>query len=119
MSDTDEFEGEEVLGSAITLTNTGDGLSEAMEVAPVRLHIGEEVTMIVKGKVVDVAFPQKDGGVIRKHKVKAFKGVVVEGAHFIDDYFREQAEAKRKLDEEAAGQPGLGADEPGDDGAFG
>lgn len=68
-----EFEGIDVTGSAVRVTNAGDGLSDAMTIGKKALHIDDEVFYVLRGKVTQVnhrADP-KDGDLTRVHTVKA------------------------------------------------
>ena len=68
-----KFEGRTVAAAKMTLTGTGDGLSQAMQIDPVVLHHGDEVYLVVKGVVADVRFPPVSGteSVARQHLVEA------------------------------------------------
>lgn len=71
-----EFEGQEVAASQIRITNAGDGLSEALRVAPRALHHGEEVAILLRGKVTQVnhkaAGKGDDEHLVRLHTISAF-----------------------------------------------
>ena len=45
------YDGREVIGCAIALTGAGDGLSEAMKVAPRKYRIGDRVVIIMEAEV--------------------------------------------------------------------
>lgn len=49
-----KFEGRDVSAAQVRITGAGDGLSEALEIDPVALHLGDEVTYVLKGKVTQV-----------------------------------------------------------------
>jgi hypothetical protein len=121
--DLGKFEGKRVIGAAMTITNTGDGLSDAMELDPMKLHHGDEVVMVVRGTVVDVRHPAaKEGkGVVRKHVVKASEAIVVQG-DLVDDLDKMLNESAARLSEKRmaeVGQDPLGEvvsiNKPGDD----
>lgn len=46
------YNGRDVIGAAMALTNAGDGLSAAMKLAPVELHMGDRVLVLVEAVVV-------------------------------------------------------------------
>jgi hypothetical protein len=48
------FEGADVIGTALILRNTGDGLSDSMEIAPVNLHVGDLIEFVGRAEVVGV-----------------------------------------------------------------
>ena len=48
------FEGADVIGTALILRNTGDGLSDSMEIAPVNLHVGDVIEFVGRAEVVGV-----------------------------------------------------------------
>lgn len=102
--DLGEFEGHDVLGTSLKITNTGDGLSKAMATDPQMLHHGDEVCLVIRGEVVDVQFPPvKDtDGVQRKHVVKAGTVTIVDEA-LVAEVLAEQDEANLRAAEAAAG----------------
>lgn len=53
---TPTFEGRDVVGMKVAITNAGDGLSDAMLVAPVELHIGDKVFVVLEGEVTKVNY---------------------------------------------------------------
>jgi hypothetical protein len=58
------FEGTDVYAASMKITKAGDGLSDALEVAPVALHVGDEVYFVLKGVVEQVnhrPLPKADG----------------------------------------------------------
>lgn len=69
-----QFEGHDVLRSAIKIPNAGGGLRDALKVAPVKLEYGEEVLLVVRAKVrkVDHAPFEKDSDeLVREHVLDA------------------------------------------------
>lgn len=78
--DLGKFEGKKVVEVRMTVTKTGDGLSDAMHVDPIKLHHGDEVYVVIKGVVVNIQHPEvKDGsGLARLHVVRAVEAVVVD-----------------------------------------
>lgn len=73
-----KFEGKKVAEARMTITKTGDGLSDAMHVDPVKLHHGDEVYVVIKGVVVDIRHPEAKEGLARLHVVRAVEAVVVD-----------------------------------------
>lgn len=47
-TDLKPFEGREVSSTSIRITNAGDGLSEALEIDPLTLRIGERVYVVLE-----------------------------------------------------------------------
>lgn len=45
-------DGRDVIGAKMSLTNAGDGLSQAMKLDPQRLHMGERVLVLIEAEVV-------------------------------------------------------------------
>lgn len=115
------FDGRDVLGTNVAITNAGDGLSKAMSVEPLELHLGETVYVVLECEVSKVRFdPVKDTQAVQRvHILKAGAATMVDG-DLVADVLEEQ---ERKI-EEAAGvhRLPLGADDPdapdpeGDDG---
>lgn len=69
-----EFEGELVHQAEVRITNAGDGLSEALKIAPETLHIGDQVHYVLEGVVTQVNHRTKgndDDIIIRVHTIKA------------------------------------------------
>lgn len=74
------FEGRAVAGASIRVTNAGDGLSEALALEPQELHHGEEVWLVLHGKVSNVAFPslkKYPDLLTRLHTVSAIECIMV------------------------------------------
>lgn len=67
------FEGHEVGKSAIRITNAGDGLSDALEMDPKALDLGDVQFYVLSGVVTQVNHVQKDtdGPLVRLHTIKA------------------------------------------------
>lgn len=81
------FEGRDVVATSIILTKTGDGLSQAMKVAPVVLHHGQVVDLVVRAAVVKIRHdPDTDkdrddpDGLVRVQILAASALTVVENA---------------------------------------
>jgi len=105
------FEDQAVIGSRIKITKTGDGLSEALKVAPIALFYGDDVYVVLHGKVSDVNFHgDQDGNLIRIHTVPADSMALID-----EDTARKAiqaaAEETERLKAEQAGQLALGAEQ--------
>lgn len=57
-TDLGQFEGATVVRSTIALRNAGDGLSEALQVDPALLHIGDTVYVVMETRVSSIEFPE-------------------------------------------------------------
>jgi mannose/fructose/N-acetylgalactosamine-specific phosphotransferase system component IIC len=81
------FEGRDVVATSIILTRTGDGLSQAMKIAPLVLHHGQIVDLVVRAAVVKIRHDEdrdKDRedpeGLVRVQILAASALTVVENA---------------------------------------
>lgn len=74
------FEGQEVVAVGLIVTSLGDGLSDAVAVAPDELHHGQRIKLLVDAEVTKVRFdPVKDTNVLtRIHIAKASTAALVE-----------------------------------------
>lgn len=64
------FENRDVASIAIIVRNTGDGLSDAVAVDPVELHVGDEVTVAMRCVVEKIRFdPIKDTDSLRRVQI--------------------------------------------------
>lgn len=102
--------GRKVARSEVSLTNVGDGLSKAMAVRPAEYDLGDELTMVVRGKVakitaVEVDPDDEDTEVIRLHVVKGASVAVLTDAQAkrMDATLRRADEEWVKAHEEAKG----------------
>lgn len=90
------FEGKDVLSTAVSVTRAGDGLSKALAVEPLEMHVGEVGVMVLRYEVGKVRFdpvPDTDG-LQRVH-------VLIAGtATFIDEDTVQEAldNQQRKID---------------------
>jgi hypothetical protein len=102
------FEGEDVLGTTIKITNAGDGLSKAMSIDNEELHRKQIVHVILECEVTKVTFQElKDAdGAMRVHVLKAGRATMIDGK-LVEEALDEQ---DKKL-EEAAGIQRLPLDE--------
>lgn len=106
--DLGSFEGLDVVQSSIKVTNAGDGLSPSMALDPVLLHIGDEVTVVLRTTVTSIsAKGVKDTDVLeRVHTLKAKSGAIIDDT-LVAKLFDEQ---QRRL-EAAAGVQRLEIDD--------
>jgi hypothetical protein len=79
------YEGHEVIGSRMKLVNAGDGLSEAMRIAPMALHVGDRVVMIVEAVVTKIEHSPAEpkdwtGPFLRTHTLRAEAATVTDNA---------------------------------------
>jgi hypothetical protein len=74
------FGDHEVVECALKIVNTGDGLSESLDVAPVELDHGQVVHVVLRGVVTKVTYEQvKDSDELRRvHTVRANFGTIVD-----------------------------------------
>lgn len=109
MGQLHKFEGREVIGAKVKITNAGDGLSQAMEIAPDELKLGQKVYVVLEGEVSKIALvPAKEGrGVIREQSIRAGVATIVEEA-----LVKEALEEQRLAIEEAAGVTRLDFEAP-------
>lgn len=109
------FEGHDVVGTSIKVTNAGDGLSAALKVEPAEYELEETVYVVLETKVADVHFPpSKDDNDarIRVHVLKAGLATVIDGTKV-----KPLLAAQKKKIEEAEGVsplPGLDETEADD-----
>jgi hypothetical protein len=117
-----KFGRQNVQRSALVIRKAGDGLSDALRLAPVELKHGDEVAIVLRGVVVEVAFPaadrkEPDGDLVRQHIVDASEVVLVDQAD-VDHLLKAEAQRIRKLKDAAEGvEPLDGWDEASGNGA--
>ncbi len=88
------FEGRQVVGAGVEITNAGDGLSQALGVDPVKLSIGERVYVVLECEVKRIKFDAvKDAPShrLRTHVLRT------EAATLIDDHLVADAIEKQKI----------------------
>lgn len=110
LADTDklaDFEGVQVLRTQVAITNAGDGLSKAMAVDPLELHLGRTVHVVLEcivQKVQHVPTNADDPaeGVARVHVLKAGRASLVDG-DAVRDVLDSQADRILRAKEAAAG----------------
>lgn len=115
-----EFEGHEIVHAAMKITKTGDGLSEALQLEPVALHIGDEFCAVLRGVIVDVQHPRfkstdaDESRVIRKHVGETREITLVDEAD-VQGALNQAAERLATLRDEAAGREPLPGMKHGED----
>lgn len=101
-----KFERRPVIRAAVSITNAGDGLSEAMRLAPESLNYDEEVFFVIRGRVSKVTHAANgkddDGNLVRVHTVRAQEIARVDGAA-VKDLLAAEADRVRRLKEDEAG----------------
>lgn len=98
-----KFEKRPVVRAAVKITNAGDGLSEAMRLAPESLALGDEVWFVIKGEVSRVAHesaPKDDHNLVRVHTVRASDVALVAKDAVQDILLAEQDRIARLREEE-------------------
>ena len=107
MTDLAPFEDREVIRTTIAVTNAGDGLSEAMKVQPVEMHLGDRVYLVLEAVVAKVRFDpaerdDPDGDLVRVHVLRAGTATIVD-RKLVGKLIDTQAERIRRAREEEAG----------------
>jgi hypothetical protein len=96
------FGDHDVTECAIRIINTGDGLSESLDVAPVELDHGETTYVILRGAITKVTYEQiKDSDELRRvHTIRANFGTIVDetAARAILDPTRRAIEEKHGVE---------------------
>lgn len=98
------FEGLDVIGARIKITNAGDGLSDALGVHPEAFHLGEKLYVVLEVDVSKVQHVEaKDAdALIREHTLKAQAATIVD-ASLVSDLVQAQKDLIRRAKEQAAG----------------
>lgn len=111
MTTLSEFEGHNVVGTTIAVTNAGDGLSSALKVEPREYEHNETVHVVLECEVAKVRFdPSKDDpdDLIRVHVLRAGLATIVD-----EEQVRPMLAAQKKKLEEAEGVQQLDLDGSG------
>lgn len=119
----DSFDGQDVTGTTIKVTNAGDGLSKAMETEPVMLHHGDKAYVVIECDVSRVSFDPVDrdepgGDLVRVHTLRAGTSTIVD-FELVDKVITEQARKNVLADEARKGiarLPGTDSDEEWENG---
>ena len=106
------FEGQPTTGARVKITNAGDGLSDALDIAPEAHELGDELAFILRGHVTQIAHLQKEshGPLVRVHTVKATDAVRID-LEMAEKSIRANADELERLKAEQAGQLALGAEQ--------
>lgn len=104
-----DYEGHPVIGAAVQIRNTGDGLSEAMAVAPEKLPLGTTIHVVLECEVEKHRYdPIKDGGGALQlvNMLKAGRATIIDNAAV-----RKALDAQEREIEKAKPQQTLDIDE--------
>lgn len=108
---TDTIDGVEITAHRGALRNAGDGLSKALKLKDHTLHVGDEVVLLVKGKVVGPSFkadPDDEAGIMRVDNIRVGSAQVVEGVAEIEVLVKEHEEAVTEmLEQEREAKEGI------------
>ena len=122
MHDLTPFDDREVARTSLAITRAGDGLSEALKVAPREFHHGDTVYVVLEctcTRVQFVPFDRDDpsGPLTRVHTLAAGTATIVD-EELVRSHISEQAERNLRAREEEAGIIRMfDADEPADEAA--
>jgi len=97
---TDTIDGVEITAHGAALRNAGDGLSKALKLKDETLALGDEVTLLVKGRVLPPSFkPDKDNedGVMRVDNIRVKSAQVVTGNSEIELLVKQHEEAVSEM----------------------
>lgn len=109
MSDLGTIDGQPIVGRSIKLTKAGDGLSEALQIEHHDLHVGDEVAVLVRGKIGGPTFkPEKgsDSKWVRVDNIVAGSALIVEDedvTKILDKHDDAVYELRQRLKEEKEG----------------
>lgn len=99
LSDTSgltQFDGRPVVRTTISVTNAGDGLSQALGIDPQEFHHGEIVYVVLEcevSKVTHVPVDKETPDVlVRQHTLRAGTGTIVDGSIVVDHIEAQAAE---------------------------
>lgn len=110
------FEDEQVLQAQVRIVKAGDGLSEALKIAPKTLHLGDEVFYVLRGVVRQVNHRQKDYDepLVRVHTVEA-EAITEVDPKVANKMLAAAADQLEKARAEAQGQLALDAEHAAED----
>lgn len=98
------FEELAVHKSTLRITKAGDGLSEALDLEPQALHLGDEVCFVIRGKVNQVNHREgQDNAIVRQHTV-AVEAIAPVDPSTADQVIAEENDRLAKLRDERNGQ---------------
>ena len=111
------YDGRPVIQTPVSITRAGDGLSKAMKVDAVDLHIGQTVTVVLECSTAAHTLEPMDpddpsSPLIRKQVLRAGRATIVDPAlvgDLLDEQQRriEEAEGKQRLDFPEVAEPGV------------
>ena len=112
-----KFEKRDIVGMAIAIHKTGDGLSAAVEIEPVELHIGDRGFIVMEYEVVNIQHLAEDrsdpqsGGVISKPILDAgtVTFIPADSAEAVAEMIELQKQKIREYDDLQRGTPALDA----------
>ncbi len=113
MSDLPDFEGLPVRRSTVKITRAGDGLSEALKVAPMAYHLGDEVFFVLRGQVTQVnhvPVSPADSDLVRVHTLVT-QEITEVAAEDVESFLRTAEDRLRRAREEEAGIQRIGFDD--------
>lgn len=85
------YDDENVLSASVSISNTGDGLSEAMSIDPVLLKVRDKVTIVLECEVTEhrhKAVPKIKEGLVLVLRMKAGRATIIDNdivAEYLDD----------------------------------
>lgn len=97
---TDTIDGVPITAHGAALRNAGDGLSKALKLKDQEMAMNDEVTLLVKGRVLPPSFkPDKDNedGVMRVENIKVKSAQVVTGMPELEVMVKEHEEAVQEM----------------------
>lgn len=109
-----EFEGHDVHRCQVRITRAGDGLSEALQVAPKAIDIGDRVFYVLEGICGQINHRLKDDVIVRVHTIEA-TGVTEVDESTAKQLLAAAAEHTERRKAEIAGQLMLGAEKAAED----
>lgn len=110
MSDLPDFEGSAVRRSTVKITKAGDGLSEALKIAPMAYHHGDEVFFVLRGLVTQVnhvPVSPADSDLVRVHTLVT-QEITEVAADDVEVFLANANERLRLAREEEAGIQRIG-----------
>lgn len=111
MSTLRSFEGRQVIGARMIITNAGADLSDALEVDPEEFPLGAELTIVLKCRVDKVRYEKvpKTDSLVRVHSARTELATVLDDATIVAGALDEQQikleEAKGKTRIEGHQEP--------------
>ncbi|WP_375490255.1 hypothetical protein [uncultured Jatrophihabitans sp.] len=106
-----DFESETVARASVKITNAGDGLSEALKVDPIALHMNDVVYYVLRGEVTQINHrTDRDDEIVRVHTVKADQISPID-AGAAQKFLQAYAEETERKKAEIAGQLALDAEQ--------